>query len=258
MVVSRSPVDLGSMYEIKLDGSRVQGRVRVGRAGLLTRHRHDWAHRFPEAATALSRQPNATLDGELAAPIEQGSSDFPALHASTKARSRVEPCSHVSRFLLRANGRGTPRTRLPRDTQGERIVDSDRTDQKRDRETGHWVSDLKPGATTEAKVDKGVEDTFPASDPAPKPAVTGFISPDGEDTARKADDGSKSSEADAEANSGGWGTAEQVRGLATQASATADRVRRSATASVNQRPLAALLIAGAVGWVLGLLANARR
>jgi hypothetical protein len=60
--------------------------------------------------------------------------------------------------------------------------DKDRTDQKRDRETGDWVSDLKPGATTEAKVDKAVEDTFPASDPAQKSGTTGFISPDGKDT----------------------------------------------------------------------------
>jgi hypothetical protein len=66
-------------------------------------------------------------------------------------------------------------------------MDKDKTHQKRDHETGDWVSDLKPGATTEAKLDKGVEDTFPASDPAPKPFATGFISPDGEDTARPAD-----------------------------------------------------------------------
>jgi ElaB/YqjD/DUF883 family membrane-anchored ribosome-binding protein len=137
-------------------------------------------------------------------------------------------------------------------------MDKDTTHQKRDRETGDWVSDLKPGATTEAKVDKGVEDTFPASDPAPKPVPTGFISPDGADTARATNNGAESSSAARDGNSEEWGDAEQVRSAAGQALASAARVRRSATASVNQRPLAVLLIAGAVGWMLGLLANGRR
>ncbi|MFC7735059.1 hypothetical protein ACFQX4_04240 [Roseomonas sp. GCM10028921] len=68
-------------------------------------------------------------------------------------------------------------------------MSSDTTDQKQDRETGDWVSDLKPGAGTEAKVDKSVEDTFPASDPAPKTGATGFITPAGEDTAEATDQG---------------------------------------------------------------------
>ena len=58
-------------------------------------------------------------------------------------------------------------------------MDKDKTDQKRDRETGDWVSDLKPGATDNAKVEKGLEDTFPASGPVQKTGTTGFISPDG-------------------------------------------------------------------------------
>jgi hypothetical protein len=116
-------------------------------------------------------------------------------------------------------------------------MDKDKTHQKRDRETGDWVSDLNPGATAEAKLDKGVEDTFPASDPAPKPVATSFISPDGEDTAQSADKESESSSAAKEGNSG---------------------MRRSAAASVNQQPLTALLTAGVVGWVLDLLANGRQ
>jgi ElaB/YqjD/DUF883 family membrane-anchored ribosome-binding protein len=137
-------------------------------------------------------------------------------------------------------------------------MDKDKTHQKRDHETGDWVSDLKPGATTEAKLDKGVEDTFPASDPAPKPFATGFISPDGEDTAGPADNGSESSSAVKVGNSGMRRSAEQARSVTGQALASADTVRRSATASVNQQPLTALLIAGVVGWVLGILANSRR
>jgi ElaB/YqjD/DUF883 family membrane-anchored ribosome-binding protein len=137
-------------------------------------------------------------------------------------------------------------------------MDNDKTHQERDRETGDWVSDLKPGATTEAKVDKGVEDTFPASDPAPKPVATGFISPDGEDTARATGSGPESPAEAGDGHSEGQGNAEQARSAMGQALASAQGARRSAAASVKQRPLAALLIAGAVGWMLGLLANGRR
>jgi hypothetical protein len=137
-------------------------------------------------------------------------------------------------------------------------MDKSKTHQKRDHETGDWVSDLKPGATTEAMVDKGIEDTFPASDPAPKPVATGFISPGGEDTAWPANSGSDNSSTAKDSNAGIRGIADQVRGGAGQALASSAGVRRSATASMNQRPLTVLLIAGAVGWMLGLLANGRR
>ena len=105
----------------------------------------------------------------------------------------------------------------------------DRTDQKRDEETGHWVSDLKPGATHEAKIDKGVEDTFPASDPVQKTGVTGFISPDGTDTV--------------------------IHG---HAGAQASQETGAARTAIGQHPLPALLIAGAVGFVFGMLTNGRR
>jgi len=62
-------------------------------------------------------------------------------------------------------------------------MDNDKTDQKRDHETGAWVSDLKPDATQNAKVEKALEDTFPASDPATKSGTTGFIAPGGHDSA---------------------------------------------------------------------------
>jgi hypothetical protein len=115
-------------------------------------------------------------------------------------------------------------------------MDMGRTDQKRDHETGHWVSDLQPGATADAKLDKGVEDTFPASDPAPKSGATGFITPDGRDTARRDPDGSERPDAAEEPASAG-----QV-----------------SVAAIGQHPLAVLLVAGAMGWMLGLLANSRR
>jgi hypothetical protein len=104
-------------------------------------------------------------------------------------------------------------------------MDTDRTDQKRDRETGHWVSDLKPGATTEAKVDKSVEDTFPASDPVHKAGETGFIAAEGVDTAQRQP-----------AASGRSGAAAGQL-LATPA---------SAMATAGRHPLAVLLVAGAM------------
>jgi hypothetical protein len=63
----------------------------------------------------------------------------------------------------------------------------------------------------------------------------------------------------------GRGGAGQVRGIGEQASTyaggalwQAGKVRGAATAAVSRQPIAALLIAGAVGWMLGLLANGRR
>ena len=115
-----------------------------------------------------------------------------------------------------------------------------RTDQKRDEETGHWVSDLKPGATQEAKIDKGVEDTFPASDPVHKGGPTGFISSDGMDTAVHGN------------------PAEQTSAAAASGLDWAGRAGGTAVAAVSQHPLAALFIAGAVGFVFGLTAHDRR
>lgn len=108
-------------------------------------------------------------------------------------------------------------------------MDKDRRDQRRDEETGHWVSDLRPGATHEAKVDKGIEDTFPASDPVHRSGATGFISPDGRDTA--------------------------IHGHAV---VRAGRAGGAVRAALGEHPLPALLIAGTVGFVFGLITNDRR
>ncbi|HEY8611788.1 MAG TPA: hypothetical protein VIL69_10920 [Roseomonas sp.] len=69
-------------------------------------------------------------------------------------------------------------------------MDTKNPDQKQDPETGDWVSDLKPGASTDRKADKAVEDTFPASDPANmNTGTTGFITPSGKDLGEAADRG---------------------------------------------------------------------
>lgn len=128
-------------------------------------------------------------------------------------------------------------------------MSSEKMDERRDLETGQWVSDLEAGASTEAKVDKAIKDTFPASDPVQETGVTGFILPDGEDTAEGT----------------GERAAEVGMSVTSTASAYVDSVlhraggtRASAVSALNNRPLAALLIAGAAGWCLGLLANSRR
>ena len=74
------------------------------------------------------------------------------------------------------------------------------TSEKQDPETGDWISDLKPGASDDAKADKAVEDTFPASDsPNNSGGTTGFITPSGEDLGESTDKG----EGEAGTTSGG-------------------------------------------------------
>lgn len=84
-VADRAPSGAGWVHEAKLDGYRIQARVRGGSAKLLTRNGHDWTDRFPETAASLSRLPDATLDGELVALDAGGNPDFPALQAAIDA-----------------------------------------------------------------------------------------------------------------------------------------------------------------------------
>jgi bifunctional non-homologous end joining protein LigD len=84
-VAARPPIGAGWRHEVKLDGYRMQGRVRDGAARLFTRNGHDWTKRLPEVAAALSRLPNATVDGELVALDQEGNPDFPALQAAMES-----------------------------------------------------------------------------------------------------------------------------------------------------------------------------
>jgi bifunctional non-homologous end joining protein LigD len=70
---------------MKLDGYRIQARVRGGTVQLFTRNGHDWTARFPEMAAALAQLPDSTLDGELVALDAEGSPDFPTLQAALDA-----------------------------------------------------------------------------------------------------------------------------------------------------------------------------
>ncbi|WP_458097303.1 DNA ligase D [Roseomonas sp. WA12] len=82
---ARPPSGAGWRHEVKLDGYRMQARIRGGTAQLFTRNGHDWTGRFPEVAAALGKLPDATIDGELVAPDAEGNPDFPALQAAIEA-----------------------------------------------------------------------------------------------------------------------------------------------------------------------------
>jgi bifunctional non-homologous end joining protein LigD len=66
-LADRPPSGAAWVHEPKLDGYRIQARIRDGTATLLTRNGLDWTQRFPETAAALSRLPDCTLDGEVVA-----------------------------------------------------------------------------------------------------------------------------------------------------------------------------------------------
>lgn len=69
------------LHEIKLDGFRMQCRVRNGKATLITRNGLDWTHRFRAVAKAFEQVPaeTALIDGELVALLPDGRSSFQAL-----------------------------------------------------------------------------------------------------------------------------------------------------------------------------------
>ncbi len=76
------PSAAGWAHEIKFDGYRLQIGVGGGRATLRTRKGLDWTDRFPEHAADAAKWPDAVIDGELCALIEDASPDFSALQAA--------------------------------------------------------------------------------------------------------------------------------------------------------------------------------
>jgi len=68
-------------YEIKFDGYRIMARIDHGEVKLITRNGHDWTHKLPaqaQALTALGLE-SAWLDGEMVVTDSQGVPDFQAL-----------------------------------------------------------------------------------------------------------------------------------------------------------------------------------
>jgi bifunctional non-homologous end joining protein LigD len=75
------PDDDGWMFEIKLDGYRIQAHLVNGTPKLYTRQGNDWTHRFKPIAGALAALAanNLILDGEVAVPDEAGVTRFESL-----------------------------------------------------------------------------------------------------------------------------------------------------------------------------------
>ena len=76
------------LFEMKLDGYRVEAVVNDGRARLWTRNRQDAARYFPSLAgrRRLDRRREAIVDGEVVALDERGPPDFSLLQDRTGLR----------------------------------------------------------------------------------------------------------------------------------------------------------------------------
>src|SRR6185437_1578231 len=105
------------MYEIKLDGYRIQARIdgkkRTGQ--LLTRNGLDWTHRMKDVADAALRLPvkSALLDGEVVVLTDNGVSSFAELQASFQEPAK-RPLTYFVFDLLHVDGhnlRGLPLSR---------------------------------------------------------------------------------------------------------------------------------------------------
>jgi bifunctional non-homologous end joining protein LigD len=74
-------------YEIKFDGYRIMARIDHGEVKLITRNGHDWTHKLPGQAMALTALglESAWLDGEMVVMDEQGVPDFQALQNAFEA-----------------------------------------------------------------------------------------------------------------------------------------------------------------------------
>jgi bifunctional non-homologous end joining protein LigD len=80
--VERPPEGTDWAHEIKLDGYRIQLKVKAGKATLRTRKGLDWTHKFAETAQAANGLPDCILDGEVVALDAHGAPDFAALQAA--------------------------------------------------------------------------------------------------------------------------------------------------------------------------------
>lgn len=81
-LVDRPPSLEGWVHEPKLDGYRIQARIEAGHAVLRTRKALDWSARFPEIRDAVSRLPDAILDGEIVSLDARGAPSFHQLQAA--------------------------------------------------------------------------------------------------------------------------------------------------------------------------------
>jgi bifunctional non-homologous end joining protein LigD len=95
----------GFVHELKLDGYRIQARLRDGHVTLYTRTGLDWTNRFPAIAAELGRLPAGKLviDGELISADARGRPDFSALQDDLK-RGRHDRMVYYAFDLLHLDG----------------------------------------------------------------------------------------------------------------------------------------------------------
>jgi bifunctional non-homologous end joining protein LigD len=100
-LVKKAPKGDRWLHELKFDGYRIQARIEAKRVTLLTRGGHDWTDRFPGVAAALAALAglgvdDTVLDGEIAVPAPDGTTDFQAL----QNRLRRGRADDVTYFLF--------------------------------------------------------------------------------------------------------------------------------------------------------------
>lgn len=80
------PEGSGWLHEIKFDGYRIIAVVKSGKAGLFTRNRKDWTHKYQRIAGAVEAigLRNAVFDGELVALDEAGEATFSRIQAAAE------------------------------------------------------------------------------------------------------------------------------------------------------------------------------
>jgi bifunctional non-homologous end joining protein LigD len=100
------PTGADWLYELKLDGYRIQARKAGSKVKLLTRKGLDWTHRMPAVAEAVARLPakNITLDGEVVVLGPDGNSSFAELQASFQEGAK-HPLTYFVFDLLHLEGR---------------------------------------------------------------------------------------------------------------------------------------------------------
>lgn len=96
-LVKDAPKGEGWIHELKFDGYRIQARIESDEVTLVTRGGHDWTDRFPGVAAALGALGvhETLLDGEIAVPASDGTTDFQALQ-NRLSRGRAD---NVTYFL---------------------------------------------------------------------------------------------------------------------------------------------------------------
>lgn len=114
----RVPTGDGWLFEMKLDGYRMQAAIAGAEVRLYTRNGHDWTRQFGYVAPALSRLTAGTalIDGELCAIDASGRTNFTLLKNSLDGR---HPVVFYAFDLLEQNGEDI--ARLPQLERKERL-----------------------------------------------------------------------------------------------------------------------------------------